>query len=349
MAEILLKIARRVRHATLSGIRTIGGFEKIAKSQWRRRQLLILCYHGVSLQDEHEWHPELFMTPEFLRHRFDFLRKNSYVVLPLDEAIKRLRNDTLPARSVALTFDDGFYNFYAAALPLLEEFGYPSTVYLTSYHCLHQRPILGLTLRYLLWRAPEQVLPPYKLPGQEAEVDLRDSRKREQFTLFLLDEARKLSGDREAQQLWLSQLANLLGVDWNNIINNRLFHIMSESEITNIAGRGIDIQLHTHRHKTPRDEASFINEVKENRLYIENLTGAPAMHFCYPSGVTDSMFLPWLRDLNVVTATTCATGLAKANHDPLLLPRFIDTMAQTDVLFDAWLSGTAELIKWRKS
>src|SRR2546426_384459 len=116
MNENLRKAARHSRHMVLTGIRAVGGFRSIAASAWRRRRLLILCYHGVSLQDEHEWNPELFVTPEFLRRRFEILRDGGYVVLPLGEAVLKLRRGTLPPRCVALTFDDGFYNFYAAAV-----------------------------------------------------------------------------------------------------------------------------------------------------------------------------------------------------------------------------------------
>ena len=74
MREAMRRAAREVRHMALAGIRAAGGFRLFADSEWRRRRLLILCYHGVSLQDEHEWNPELFVTPAFLRRRFEILR-----------------------------------------------------------------------------------------------------------------------------------------------------------------------------------------------------------------------------------------------------------------------------------
>ncbi len=349
MAENRLKkMVRRVRHAALAGLRAIGGFAWVAASPWRRRRLLILCYHGVSLQDEHEWRRELFVTPAFLRRRFEALRDGGYAVLPLGEAVRRLRDGTLPARSVALTFDDGGYNFFAAAAPLLEEFGYPATVYLTSYYCLQQRPILGLTLSYLLWRARAQGLPAETLPGQEDAVNLGDAEQRGQLAARLLIDARTLSNDREAQQAWLRELATGLGIDWDNIVQSRILHLMTEAEVADISRRGFDVQLHTHRHRTPREESAFCQEVLENRRIIEGLTGVSATHFCYPSGDVDPVFLPWLRNLGVETATTCSVGLATAEHDPLLLPRYIDTMAQTDVLFEGWLCGAAELLNWKR-
>jgi peptidoglycan/xylan/chitin deacetylase (PgdA/CDA1 family) len=114
-----------------------------------------------------------------------------------------------------------------------------------------------------------------------------------------------------------------------------------------MARRGFDIQLHTHRHRTPREKEVFFEEVRENRRILEDLTGRSTTHFCYPSGDVDSVFLPWLRELNVETATTTAPNLASPGDDPLLLPRFVDTMNQPEVLFESWLSGARSMLKRR--
>jgi hypothetical protein len=267
------------------------------------------------------------------------------VVLPLGEAVRSLRRGTLPPRSVVLTFDDGFHNFFAAAVPLLEEFGYPATNYMSSYYCAHQRPLPLVTLRYLLWRARLQVPAPGVLPGQDGSIDLQDLQQREKLAARLFNEAQVLSGDPEAQQAWFGEVATRLGVDWDNIVRRRLFHLMNPGEVADIARRGFDVQLHTHRHRTPREKSTFRNEVLENRRILEEMTGRPATHFCYPSGDVDPVFLPWLRELEVESATTTAVaGLARAEHDPLLLPRFVDTMAQSEVLFESWLSGAGAIL-----
>jgi peptidoglycan/xylan/chitin deacetylase (PgdA/CDA1 family) len=126
-------------------------------------------------------------------------------------------------------------------------------------------------------------------------------------------------------------------------------NLMTPEEVTDIARRGFDVQLHTHRHRTPREKSVFCSEVVENRRILEELTGRPAIHFCYPSGDHDLAFLPWLRDLRVETATTCDPSLARAEHDPLLLPRYVDTMAQSEVMFEGWLSGAAEVLNLKGS
>src|SRR6185436_11655546 len=99
---------------------------------------------------------------------------------------------------------------------------------------------------------------------------------------------------------------------------------MSAREISELASQGVDIQLHTHRHRTPRERELFLREIEDNRKSIRNFTGKAASHFCYPSGDYDPAFLPWLKEAGVVSATTCETGLASRQCDPLLLPRMLD-------------------------
>lgn len=340
--------ARYARRAVFAGLRASGGLRAIGASGWRRRRLLILCYHGVSLQDEHVWDPELFVTPEFLRRRFEILREGGYIVLPLEQATRSLREGKLPPRSVVLTFDDGFHNFIARAVPLLEEFGYPATNYVSSYYCVHQRPILQLALRYLLWRARFAKISPDLIVDSHDNADLGEPRDRARLHATLYAKARLLSSDREAQLRWIRGLAAQLGVEWSEIVDSRMFHLMTPEEVRSVAMRGFDVQLHTHRHRTPRTQQEFAQEILTNRATLENLTDRSAKHFCYPSGDVDPKFLPWLRGLGVETATTGVSDLAQAGDDPLLLPRYVDTMMQSEAVFEGWLSGAGALLSRKR-
>src|SRR5574341_792411 len=123
-----------IKRVALQASRTLSLQRTWRDSGWRRGRLAILCYHGVALEDEHEWDPNFYMDAACLEGRFQMLMEGGYNVLPLGEAVRRLYEGALPPRSVAITFDDGSYDFCVKALPLLKKYGLPATVYLTTYY-----------------------------------------------------------------------------------------------------------------------------------------------------------------------------------------------------------------------
>ena len=144
-----LPLLRRLKLLTLDAADGAGLFALMANSRWRRSRLVILCYHGVSLADEHEW-SDVHITEERLKRRLETLRDLDCSVLPLGEAIERLSVGELEDRSVVVTFDEGLYDFYAKAYPLLKSFGIPSTLYVPTYYSNFQRPIFDLACSYFL-------------------------------------------------------------------------------------------------------------------------------------------------------------------------------------------------------
>lgn len=313
----------------------------VLSSEWRRSRLLILCYHGVSLGDEHEWSPGLYLTRDLFRARLQRIKERDCTVLPLGEAVERLYAGTLPKRSVALTFDDGFYDFYSLAWPILKEFSWPVTVYLATYYSSFQRPVFDPMCSYLLWKArnselvwPEVFAGPVKLdsPGlASADAEVKSYCLRN-----------KLSG-RDKDGI-LIELARRLNVDLEDLCRRRILHVMDPREVAEVAAQGADIQLHTHRHRVSHSRERFWREIDENRERIRACTGKNAVHFCYPGGFWLKDFPEWLRERRVVSATTCDIGMASREHDPFYLPRVLDGMNVPAEVFDSWVSGMAEML-----
>jgi len=315
---------KALKRTGLRALRSAGLFS-LASRMRRRDTLAILCYHGISLHDEHLWEGGLYITADAFRHRLQLLRQLNANVLPLTEALARLNAGTLPPRSVVLTFDDGFHDFYRHALPALRDFGFPCTLYLTTYYCDRRLPIFNLIVSYMLWKGG----PPHTATGE--------NRVRE--ALRLVQQADHENWDVHAKNEFARSLAQSFGLDYEQLERSRLFQIMSPDEVAEAARGGIDIQLHTHRHRTPHDRELFLREIRDNARRIQELTGRAPAHFCYPSGVTAPAFFPWLREARVESATTCVPGLASASSDPLLLPRFLDGAGVEDLDFESWLSG----------
>ena len=64
VAPTFLKLAKLW---VLNRAERAGVFRAVRDSRWRMSRLLILAYHGISLGDEHEWSPELYIPREALR------------------------------------------------------------------------------------------------------------------------------------------------------------------------------------------------------------------------------------------------------------------------------------------
>jgi len=340
-----------VKRRVLSASSRIGLLSGVRDSVWRRRRLLILCYHSISIDDEHEWSGTYSMSPALLESRLRMLRDGRYNVLPLGEAVRRLYEGTLPPRSVALTFDDGMFDFHARAWPLLQQFGFPATVYLTTYYSDYGKPIFGLLCSYVLWRARMRMPHPDVTPlfGTALPWTLADAAGRARAhrdILAYVDREQLTLPERTA---FAERLADLLGDDYEAIRAKRILTVMSREEAAEIARAGIDVELHTHRHRTPNDHALFLREIEDNRERIELIRDGAARHFCYPSGVYREEFLPWLREAGVTTATTCDPGLASPRSEPLLLPRLVDTSFLSPLDVEGWMTGMSAFFMPRKA
>jgi len=136
-------------------------------------------------------------------------------------------------------------------------------------------------------------------------------------------------------------VSDVIGGDYAALTRRRLLTIMRPADVTRLAAEGLDIQLHTHLHRTPRDREAFDDEIARNRRRITELTGRVPEHFCYPSGLYEPEFLPWLAEAGVVSATTCDPGIASRSSEPLLLPRLVDHEGLSSIEFEAWLTGAA--------
>jgi peptidoglycan/xylan/chitin deacetylase (PgdA/CDA1 family) len=333
---------------SLTAMRRTGVFSAIAQSQWRGQRLLILCFHGISISDEHRWNPGTYLPGELFEARLRVLRKSTYNVLPLGEAIASLRKGSLPEKSIVLTFDDGFHDFYKVALPLLNEYGYPATVYLTTYYSDYNVPVFGLMCSYLLWKARDRSFEPFPGGPPVPKTDLRmPDARRQLYVAFHAFAAREALSGRDKNEL-LVRMARSLSIDLESLLKMRLLHIMNHREVEQCSAAGIDIQLHTHRHQTPPDRGLFLKELEDNRVSIQSLTQCDAMHFCYPSGFVLDEFLPWLRGAGIQSATTCELGLATAQTDPLRLPRVLDTATLSELEFESWICGLRALLPKRR-
>jgi peptidoglycan/xylan/chitin deacetylase (PgdA/CDA1 family) len=326
-------------------------FFGLANSTWRQNRLLILCYHGVSMLDEHEWHPQLYLSREYFERRLDLILDLGYTVLPLQEGLSKLYAGKLPKKSVVITFDDGTVDFFQHIYPALQKRAMPATLYLTTYYAQHRHPVFDMMLSYLLWHGRGKAVRSLTQGEEKGPVMIDMNRAgRDQLHLQIRKYCNSQKWSTGEKDDLAQKLAKEIGVDYASLLEQRVLQIMSPSEIAALDPQIVDLQLHTHRHRTPHDKDLFIKEINDNRRAMAEILGREKSlhHFCYPSGEHVVEFLPWLKEAGIESATTTDLGLAGRQSDPLLLPRLTETMTLSSTHFAAWLSGLAEFLPKRK-
>lgn len=312
-----------------------------------RTDLRILCYHGFVLEDEHRFRESLFVTREFFDRRMRYLHDNGYAVLPLGEAVRRLRAGTLPANAVAITIDDGFHSVHAVARDVLSRYGFPSTLYLTSYYFQKTTPVFRLAVDYMCWKSPRDTvdlsgLGIAALAEAGALPFTRDNREWASRQIYAHG---AIELDEPGRVELSHKLGERLGVDYRHIADSRLLSLVTPDEARELERGGMAIELHTHRHHFPDCPAAAHAELQDNRAAVEPVIGRRMNHFCYPSGKWSQAHTAVLDADSVESATTCETGLARRSSNMLALPRILDDNRVPEIEFEAEVSGFRELIR----
>lgn len=317
---------------------------------WFARQisgkaLRILCYHGISVADEHEFRGRLFMRLETFKARMMQLQRLGYPVISLDDALLGLKNECLPRGAIVLTFDDGWKRACTEALPWLTEQGLPATLYVTSYHAEQQTQVENVAIQYLFWDTPSTRL---ELRELAEPLDLNLPESREEAQKIVLEYCGALP-DADARQAFILRVGDALEVDMTALRDLGGLMLASRDELKSLAGTSVDLQLHTHRHILSENGRSVLRrELADNRAFLANLTKRKLHHFCYPSGVYEHGMWPELESLGVTSATTCESGFNYRDTPVLGLRRILDEEGLTPLEFEAELSGILELAKWVK-
>lgn len=95
----------------------------------RYQTVSILCYHRVGTPPT----SRMTVSTSAFAEQLEWLARNDYRVVRLQDVAAFIEGkQALPAKSVVLTFDDGYESYYRYAYPLLKKYGYPATVFLYS-------------------------------------------------------------------------------------------------------------------------------------------------------------------------------------------------------------------------
>lgn len=331
-----------MKQALLGSARALGGFA--AARALTAGKLRILCYHGLWTLDAAPFGNRLFMPHRQFADRMKWLAASPYPVLPLGEAVDLLAEDRLPKGATVITIDDGWSSTYTHMLPALEACGLPATVYVSTYYVENDGPVANVVANYLAERAPAGSYDlAGVLPGLEAPLVLGDAASRDRAG----DRLRTAVDDVgfQPRMVGLAEVANRLGMGTEPWWSGRQFHLMRPEEVADAARRGLDIQLHTHRHKgLHRYIDALPQELADNRASLGAMLGGTHQdHFCYPSGGFDPRGEAMLAEAGIKSATLVTEGLNAPGTNPYRLRRFLDGRTVSEASIDAYLSGILDI------
>lgn len=101
----------------------------------------ILLYHFTA-DEIPEGAKRWNMPPNRFEQHIKHFRDLNYTPLTVTQFTTALATNSLPERPLLVTFDDGTADFYTGALPILQKYNFPATLYITSHY-------IGATTRWL--------------------------------------------------------------------------------------------------------------------------------------------------------------------------------------------------------
>src|SRR5690349_3586681 len=279
-----------------------------------RARLTVLIYHRVLRAKD----PLLPFEPDAREfdQRMRWIR-NWFNVLPVPDAVQRLRQRSLPSRALCVTFDDGYADNLDIALPILRRHGVSATFFIATGF-LDGGRMFNDTVIEAVRRTPADVLNLQDIDlGKHSLTSLGD--RRNAINAILPKLKRLEPAEREAR---VNAIAKRSGVHLPN-------DLMSTSErLRDLSRHGGIIGAHTQNHAilSAVDSVTAKREIETGRADLERIIENPIDLFAYPNGKpADDYCVEHVQLVNRAgfdAAFSTAAGAADADGDFLQLPRF---------------------------
>jgi peptidoglycan/xylan/chitin deacetylase (PgdA/CDA1 family) len=202
-----------------------------------------------------------------------------YDVVSVDEIISDVNNNQLNSNKVALTFDDGYVDFYEKAWPLLKKYNVPASVYITTEFIEKKRWMWPDKVRVML---DKTILERVYIPNVGELQLAKKYFDRNWHTIS--DHCLTLT--ELNRNCFFDELARLLRVSVNDYPTSD-FSALTWEQLSLMHKEGLDIGSHTVTHPilTNIPNEQLTNELVESKREIENMLNLEVKGICYPNGM----------------------------------------------------------------
>jgi peptidoglycan/xylan/chitin deacetylase (PgdA/CDA1 family) len=299
----------------------------------------ILMFHEI--QQDHRSELTTGTSVALFEYLLNWLRQEGWEIVSFETCLERLATDPGPRRYAVLTFDDGYRDNLATALPILERNNAPFMMYV---------PTGALTRTLQSWWLGLREIFRF---GDTVTIDAMGVRYHcPQFH-------EKVSGLCKVIE-WIHQdygRAAMLASTFKkadislSALNEAYF--LNEHELQTLARHPlVSIGGHTASHAalSSLDILSARAEMADNRCYLEQLLQLPVRHFAYPYGNSRACGpreAHLAKEIGFSTAVTTRPGqVSDRKSDHFALPRVgVGGPFDTRVRFEVRMSGIQSAVQ----
>lgn len=239
-------------------------------------------------------------------------------ILPLSEALDKVRRGTLPARALSITFDDGYRDNLEVAVPILRRRGLVATFFVATGFLNGGRMMHDTVIETVR-----------RLPAQKLDLDWIGLGQR-----HIDDTASRLAliGDFVSRVKYLPFVQRRDTCERFGSLSPSALPadlMMTSSQVQLLQRAGMHVGGHTHDH--PILAKSDVNEawqqITRNREELAGLLGTAPRLFAYPNGKPGLDYgrehVELVKKAGFEAAVSVAFGTASSNSDHYQIPRFI--------------------------
>jgi peptidoglycan/xylan/chitin deacetylase (PgdA/CDA1 family) len=116
-----------------------------------QKEVTTLLYHSIDSTED-----PLAVDPAEFKRQIKYLQKK-YAIVSLDAIIDYIEGKRdVPKKAVAITFDDGYHDFYKNVYPYLHKYNLPAAIFVTAGYVGKEWPI-GTQHKMLTWKEIEEI------------------------------------------------------------------------------------------------------------------------------------------------------------------------------------------------
>ena len=261
----------------------------------------VIMYHGVSEQPS-PYNKRHTLKKDFIKHLI-FLKKNCNILTLNQFFNKEFKKNKI---NIAITFDDGYWNNYSIAKPILEELKVPATFFITGINNTNENS---------LWADFVDILANSKI---KRKLKINSSTFELKNDIYFEENTQKtlhgyIKHENADYKTKMSLFDNLLKNEKSEILNEKnkeFWKLMSDQEIIETANsKYIDIQSHGYYHNNlgTIELDSALQEGLLSKKYLENLTQKKVDTIGFPDGSYSKEFMDNI-DSNGITKFVAAEG-----------------------------------------